>query len=269
MTKLPLITDVVEDIYQSIMATPKRQRRLRSSTFWDKFGFKMRTKERVETVKEALRNCNLVVNLDNLGTEDKDEWVVISYVEPELPAAATAANELTPLVPMPADAWFEMMAGRVFESEREVEYYFVVPLLEQLGYEEADLAIGFPVQMYEGVKKVNKEADFVLFNGLSRARDDALLVVEAKRSERLLSEDAAGQARAYSIWLTTPYYIVTNGDDVRVYLFRGAVQPDVQLMAFKRAELRQNWPTLYQTVNKCSVIEYKQKLGKVLAATGC
>lgn len=268
MAKLPLIANVVDEIYQSIMATPKRQRRLRSSTFWDKFGFKMRTKDRVESVKESLRNCGLVVNLENFGAEDKDEWVIISYVEPELPAAVKA-EELTPLVPMPADAWFELLANRVFESEREVEYYFVVPLLEQLGYEEADLAIGFPVQMYEGVKKVNKEADFVLFNGLSRARDDALLVVEAKRSERLLSEDAAGQARAYAIWLTTPYYIVTNGEDVRVYLFRGAVQPDVQLMAFKRGELRQNWPALYQTVNKCAVIEYKQKLGKVLAATGC
>ena len=55
------------------------------------------------------------------------------------------------------------MEQRTFESEREVEYYFIVPLLENLGYEEADFAIGYPVQMYEGVKKVNKVADFVLF----------------------------------------------------------------------------------------------------------
>ena len=62
------------------------------------------------------------------------------------------------------------MAHREFDSEREVEYYFVVPLLEQLGYAEDDFAIGYPVQMYEGVKKVNKEADFALLNGHSRSR---------------------------------------------------------------------------------------------------
>jgi hypothetical protein len=64
------------------------------------------------------------------------------------------------------------MKQREFETEREVEYYFVVPLLEQLGYEEDDFAIGYPVQMYEGVRKVNKEADFILFNGLSRSKED-------------------------------------------------------------------------------------------------
>jgi hypothetical protein len=34
-----------------------------------------------------------------------------------------------------------------------------VPLLEQLGYEEDDFAIGYPVQMYEGVKKVHKDEE--------------------------------------------------------------------------------------------------------------
>src|SRR5205814_993754 len=122
-------------------------------------------------------------------------------------------------IPMPPASWFDLMARRAFESEREVEYYFIVPLLEHLGYEEDDFAIGYPVQMYEGVKKVNKEADFVLFNGLSRAKDDALLIVEAKKTEKILTEDAVGQARAYAMWLSTPYYIVTNGDEIRVYLF--------------------------------------------------
>jgi hypothetical protein len=269
MSKLPPIAEVIEEIYLSIMATPKRQRRLRSSTFWDKFGFKVRTKERVEQVKETLRRRTIVVNLEDavFGTEDKDEWVILSYVEPELPP--TSASDKAPAIPVPTppDEWFALMEQRVFESEREVEYYFVVPLLEKLDYAENDLAIGYPVQMYEGVKKVNKEADFVLFNGLSRTKDDALLIVEAKKTDKLIAEDAAGQARAYAIWLSTPYYIVTNGDDIRVYLFRGAVQPDLLLMSFKRSDMRQQWNALYQTLNKCSVIEYKRKLGVALA--GC
>jgi hypothetical protein len=167
---------------------------------------------------------------------------------------------------MPTDSWFDLMARRVFESEREVEYYFVVPLLEQLGYEEDDLAIGFPVQMYEGTKKVNKEADFVLFNGSNRAKENALLIVEAKRTEKILTEDAVGQARAYAMWLSTPYYIVSNGDEVRVYLFRGAIQADVILMTFRRSDLREQWSSFYQTVSKAAVIQRKATLVEQLAS---
>ena len=206
------------------------------------------------------------MNLDDatFGTEDKDEWVILTFVEPPRPAAVIQEELKLADVPIPENQWFELLANRVFESEREVEYYFIVPLLEQLGYVEDDFAIGYPVQMYEGVKKVNKEADCVLFNGLSRTRDDALLVVEAKKTERILTEDAVGQARAYAMWLTTPYYLVTNGEDLRLYLFRGAVQSDVLLMSFRRNELAPMWPALWQTLNRAAVIEYKEKLRKVL-----
>lgn len=156
------------------------------------------------------------------------------------------------------------MEQRVFESEREVEYYFVVPLLEQFGYEEDDFAIGYPVQMYEGVKKVNKEVDFVLFNGAGRSKENALLIVEVKKSGKIITEDAVGQARAYAMWLTPPYYLVTNGDEIRVYLFRGAVQPDVMLTTLKRTDLRQHWAMLYKILNKTAAIEYKTKWSKML-----
>jgi hypothetical protein len=269
MAKPPPVSDVVEDVFQSILATPKRQRRLRSSTFWDKFGFERRTKDRVEQVKEALRQRSLILNLDDaaFGTESKDEWLVLSYIEPELPPAAMQMDLPTTEIPTPPDSWFTLMEQRAFESEREVEHYFIVPLLENLGCEEADFAIGYPVQMYEGVKKVNKEADLVLFNDLSRAKEDALLIVEAKKSEKILTEDAVGQARAYAMWLSTPYYLVTNGDEIRLYLFRGAVQPDVMLMTFKRGDLRAQWTALYQTLNKTAVLNYKEKLSKMLAST--
>ncbi len=270
MSKAQPIGDVVEEMFQSVLATPKRQRRLRSKTFWDNFGFKMRTKDRVAQVREALKQRGLIVNFDDeaFGIEDKDEWIILTFVEPPQPAAVIQSELHLADVPIPDNQWFELLANRAFESEREVEYYFIVPLLEQLGYVEDDFAIGYPVQMYEGVKKVNKEADFVLFNGLSRTRDGALLVVEAKKIERIVTEDAVGQARAYAMWLTTPYYMVTNGEDVRVYLFRGAVQPDVLLMNFRRAELPQSWPVLWQTLNKEAVIEYKEKVRKVLDSAG-
>ena len=102
----------------------------------------------------------------------------------------------------------------------------------------------------------------------TRPKEDALLIVEAKKAGRVLTEDSAGQARAYAMWLTTPYYIVTNGNDIRVYLFRGAMQPDVLLMNFKREELRQHWGALYKYLNKSAAIEYKDRLSKMLAAGG-
>jgi hypothetical protein len=263
------VGDVVDRMFQSQLATPKRQRRLRSKTFWSEFGFKMRTKERVEQVKQALKERGLLVNLDDeaFGGEDRDEWIILTYVEPPRPAVVLQEDLNLIDIPTPPDEWFTLIEQSVFESEREVEYYFVMPLIEHLGYEEDDTAIGFPVQMYEGVKKVNKEADCVLFNGLSRDKADALLVIEAKKIERILTEDAVGQARAYALWLTTPYYLVTNGEDMRVYLFRGAIQPDVVLMSFNRRQMGENWSALYRTLHKDSVIEYKARWQQVLAGT--
>ncbi|CAN5887707.1 hypothetical protein BH23GEM7_BH23GEM7_05070 [soil metagenome] len=267
MRPKPSVADVTDDILHSILATPKRQRRLRSKTFWEKFGFKMRTRERVEQVKMALQQRALIVNLpeETFGTEDKDEWLILSHVRPEPPAIATEEGAETPT---PQEEWFALMEQRAFESEREVEYYFIIPLFEQLGYEEDDFAVGYPVQMYEGVKRVNKEADLVLFNGPGRTKEDAILIVEAKKTERMLTEDSVGQARAYALWLVTPYYMVTNGQEIRVYLFRGAVQPDVLLMSFRRSELRAHWPALYKTLHKAAVVEYNRKLMQLLGQPG-
>lgn len=271
MAKNPPVTDVVDEIFQSILATPKRQRRLRSATFWDKFGFERRTKERVEQVRYALQKCDLIKNVDDatFGAENKNEWVILSYVEPHIPALTDAQAELSPVaIPTPPDSWFATMEQRGFESEREVEYYFVMPLFEQLGYEEDDFAIGYPVQMYEGSSKVNKEADLVLFNGAGRSKENTLLVVEAKKLDKMLTEDRAGQARSYANWVTSSYYLITNGDEIWVYLYRGPVQPDVKLMTFRRAELRLHWAMLYQTLNKAAVIEYKAKWKKLLETSG-
>lgn len=259
MARNPAVAEVVEEIYQSILASPKRQRRLRSKTFWGKFGFERRTKERVEKVKDALQRRNVILNIDEavFGAEDRDAWLVLTYVES--PAGTPVEHPLA-AVPTPPSSWFASMEQRVFESEREVEYYFVAPFLEQLGYEEDDFAIGYPVQMYEGVKKVNKEADFALFNGLSRSKEDALLIVEVKKTGRALREDAVGQARAYAMWLNTPYYIVTNADEIQVHLFRGATLPDVRVLSLKRSELRSNWAALYERINKEAVIEQKLRM---------
>ena len=272
MVKELTISEVMAEIYQSVLATPKRQRRLLSKSFWAKFGFKARTKERIEQVREALKRQGLVLNLDDahFGIENKDDWIILSYVEPSLPSAplSEASHNTLALECIPPDSWFQLIENRQFESEREVEYYFILPLLESLGYEDDDFAIGYPIELFEGVTKVKKEADFAIFDGLSREKKDALLVVEAKKANKMLTEDAVGQAKGYAVWLTTPYYLATNAGEIRLYLSRAGLQPDVALMKFLRSELRQNWITLYQHINKAAVIERKKKLGKILADNG-
>jgi hypothetical protein len=257
------VEEVVEEIFQAVLATPKRQRRLLSKTFWDKFGFKVRTKERISQVAAELKRRGLAINLDAsvFGTEAKDEWIILTYLEqydaPELGEKAPVDH-----VPTPSHVWFEQLQQRIFESEREVEYYFILPLVEQLGYIEDDCVIGHPMQIFQGTKKVNPVADVVLFNGKQRDKDNALVVIEAKK--RKLTEDAIGQARSYAQALTTPYYLVTNGEQLRVYRFQGALVADVKLMDFKRTELEQEWGSLYQLLNKSAVLERKKRLQQLL-----
>lgn len=266
MAKDILINEVIEEIYQSLLATPKRQRRLKSSTFWSKFGVGRRTPERVKQIREGLAKRSIISNIEdlNFGNESREDWITLSYLEAEPPQLSISETDPNEKTFFPPEAWFELMVNRTFESEREVEYFFVIPLLEQLGYVEDDLAIGFPVQMYAGVKKLSKEADIVAFDGTSHSNDNALLIVEAKSSKKPINDDNVGQARSYCQYLFTPYYLVTNGEEIRVYLFRGSVQSDLPLMNFNRRELRQNWAFLYKNLNKSAVLQYKSKLKQLL-----
>jgi hypothetical protein len=253
------VNDVVDELLESILAAPKQQRRLRSRTFWGRFDYRRRTHDRVEAVHDALRKRGIVVTLDGqFGTENDNEWILLSHVDAEPTPPTKPDDAATPQDPLPPDDWFAKMETRDFDSEREVEFYFIVPLLERLGYDEDDLVIGHRVNMWEGVHKVTKEADVVVFDGANRA--SALMVAEAKRVGRPLTEDVIGQAHSYAMWLATPYYLVTNGHDLQVNLFRGTVVPDVRLMEFNRKHLRTQWPALYQSLNRAAVLKYKQQL---------
>lgn len=96
--------------------------------------------------------------------------------------------------------------------------------------------------------KISKEADIVTFEGENHTNENALLIVEAKGNSKIINDDNVGQARSYCQYLFTPYYLVTNGEEIRVYLFRGSIQPDVLLMQFKRTELKQNWDFYTKTL---------------------
>ncbi|MGI8884723.1 MAG: hypothetical protein ACR2IA_10830 [Pyrinomonadaceae bacterium] len=125
MSKYISLNEVIEEIYQSILDTPKRQRRFKSSTFWKKFGIERRTQDRVDQVKEALKNHSIIINIDDLyfGTEAKQEWITLSYLEVE--PSQLPAQDIKPddNIIIPSEDWFISIENLKFGSEREVEYF--------------------------------------------------------------------------------------------------------------------------------------------------
>ncbi len=262
MKNNPTIVEITEEILQSILATPKKQRRIKSSTFWKKFGIERRSKEKIEIVKKALEESSIFFESDEeIGIEAMDKMVKLSYLEPQLAEVFQKTIEKSP---NRDDSWFEAIETRVFASEREVEQYFIAPILKNLDYTDEDCAVGFRLNIYSGVKKERKEVDFAVFDGSLREKENALMVVEAKSSEKKLTDDAFGQARSYAFALSTPYYVVTNGNQIIVFLFRGGQVKDNEVMTFTRQELREKWQEFYKILCKSSVIETKRKIRDIM-----
>lgn len=250
-------SDVALEMYQSVMQAANKQRRLKSSTFWGLFSVRARRATVVERIARVIDTQGLRIAVKSgatLGEEQDTDWIILTpkLMPPSSPPFAVTPSE------WPSSEWFEMMQARCFETEREVEAYFVTQLLEQLGYEYADIAIGYPVEMFKGVQKIRMEADFVVFNGPTRAMENALLVVEAKKSNKGVSSDHIGQARSYAQELFPSCYIVSNGQQVKVFQFNGMLVPDECVMDFDRSELHDKWNDLYSYASKRATIQRKQ-----------
>jgi len=273
-------TEAMAGMLQSILATPKHQRRLKSGTFWERLGYEKRTPGRVKDVREWLQQQHVIVNLAHrhsmlelangtFGSEDKDDWIILTYVQPDPGQTAGLENHAQNTdTPTPPDSWFAKKVQQKFESENEVVCFFIVPLFEQLGWDEADFWLECPIEMYEGVTRVMKKGDLVIFNGENHSPANALIDVEAKKPTTPLDKYAVGQARSYATTLRTPYYVLTNGEEVRVYLFQVASPEDALLMAFTRPELRQQWSKLYELLGKRAVLAFKERRSKSASSTG-
>ncbi|MDA3807403.1 MAG: type I restriction enzyme HsdR N-terminal domain-containing protein [Thiomicrorhabdus sp.] len=249
--------EVVLEMYQSVLQSQTKQKRLKSSTFWKLFKIKSRKKPIIEKISHLVNEQGLNVKVKSgtpFGEEDKDDWIILTkkiLPEPEKPF-----TESSPIV-YPEDSWFEMITTRIFETEREVETYFIVPLLEKLGYNYDDICIGFTLEMFRGVQKTKAEADVVLFNGEGRDKIDVLLIVEAKNSNKGINIDHIGQARSYAQELLPSNYIISNGEQIIVFQFNGSLIPDEKIMDFTRTELKENWSEFYSCVNKNATFQRK------------
>jgi hypothetical protein len=234
---------IMDDLTESIRMSSRGQRWLLSKTFWNLFDYSQRSQQRIDRILEGLEQRQLVLTVSDpsrpFGKERKSDRIILTLVE-TLPQPDPGTDD------EPPDDWFTTMERRQFDSEQEVEYFFVGPLLHQLEYAEEDFVIGHPVTIYEGVRKVAARADFV--------------VVEAKRFGRSLDADVVNQAKSYAMWLAAPYYVVTNGDEIRVYLYQGPLTPETLLLAFNRKQLRENWTRFHGLLNRSAVVEYKREV---------
>lgn len=255
------LNEVVEEIRGAIESTPKKAKRILCKTLLKECGFQVKTKDRAELLMKTFTESGITITPD-LVSCDRDDWITLTILQPNVPVEdLLPRNNLISEKEIAAtvdDLWFSNLLTKNFDSEKEVEIRFILPLLERLGYSEDDRADGYPVEIYEGVRKTTKEADFVLFDGRNRSKDNALLVIEAKAMGKKL-HDYIGQARTYSIWLGTPYYLVTNGEEIRVFLYRSPIESDVEVFTGSRKDLRETFRNLYNLISKRAIIEYQKR----------
>ena len=277
------MAEAMAEMAQSVLATPNHRRRLKSGTFWERLGCKRRTPERIKEVCELLEHHCVSVSLrarhsmDELldvafGNEDRADWVVLTHQGPaSMQSVSPEATTQPDIVTTPLDSWFQDVIQLSFRSEADVVYKFIGPLFEHLGYEEPDIAYEHPVEMYFGREKFkDKEADVVLFMRDDHVNDthkheNTLIVAEAKKLGKPIDADVEGQARSYAMWLSPVYYVVTNGEDVKVFLYQMTAAEDILVMPpIKRADLKQRWPELFKLLCKKRVLEVKEKRRQIL-----
>ncbi|MGB9886775.1 MAG: type I restriction enzyme HsdR N-terminal domain-containing protein [Moorellales bacterium] len=258
------LTEVIEEIKGAIESTPKRAKRILCKTLLKECGFQHKTRERAEMLMKAFAEAKITVT-PSLVDCGRDDWITLSLIDPQVPVEMPEAEMEAAVAELDVenDPWFDEILTKNFDSEREVEIRFILPLLERLGYTEDDRADGYSVEIYEGVRKAVKEADFVLFDGRNRSKDNALMVIEAKAMGKKLA-DYVGQARTYAIWLGTPYYLVTNGDEIRVFLYRSPIESDVEVFTGNRRDLKSSFRNLYNLVSKRAIVEYQRRKKSVI-----
>jgi hypothetical protein len=147
--------------------------------------------------------------------------------------------------------WAAGLSDANLVSETDVRTRVVVPLLEMLGYPEANRAEEFPVFGYEARNPLKaKRADVLTFDSAEHhlhrnqaargwIEDHALLVVELKRPGESL-EDARDQAQFYARWAKVPFYALTDGMELVVFRMQGFLD-DVREFARPLPEIPRHW----------------------------
>lgn len=233
-------------IAAAVRDAPQCIRRMRLKTLLAQFGLKVRAVARLPGIQAALEAAGLDVE-PALMRAQRDDWIQLS-------GRSRGA----------ADGWLGDVGTKSFANEKEVEIRFVVPLLERLGYDEEDRADGHVIQQISGSISRRMEADFVLFSSASRQVDDALMVVEAKRPGVRDFARYAAQARSYAMSVGAPLLLVTNGDEIRIYFYRGPLLAEVLLFSCGRNELPDMLERLKAVAGKAAAVALKADVAEAM-----
>jgi hypothetical protein len=254
-TKIPVGLD---NLLQTILENKDRSCRRLSRTFWQEVGIKRRTPEGAKQVWSEMQKRGVSVNLNekDFGKERPGTWLTFTFSEVATVWAAGLKN-----IYAPPKEWFEEMARKEYESEKEVEFTFLLPLIKMLGYEEEDIAMDFPVHKFEGSRKLSGRADVALFEGESRNLETVLLIAEAKQSEKLAK--GISEARSYADWVKAPAYLITNAVDIQVFL-RHPIHYDTPAFLGNIFGLQNSWKEFWNIASKEAVKKYKWELNRKL-----
>ena len=168
-----------------------KSKRIKVRTLMKTFGFQKRTEESSRQITQLLADYGVYLNpaimkIGELWKLTLDDRVTLSCVKQD---EAIEKKEVAAPVAFDKDKWFTNLKEREFRTEKEVETKFIIPLLYKLGYSEDDRYDGMTFLALHGTKKTNLETDFALFDAENEVLDNqVLLVVEAKKEERLVKE---------------------------------------------------------------------------------
>lgn len=143
-------------------------------------------------------------------------------------------------------------------NEAEVETKLLLHIFRLLGYSDSDRADKPPVTMYFGREKKTKFPDFLLYDGIERSLNNALVTVEAKEPRESV-EDAIPQATSYAIWAGTPFFVTCNGHSLRVVYFIAA-SGESRVMEVDVSQLSNHWLELESFLSRASAILAKERL---------
>jgi hypothetical protein len=251
------IEAVIEKLTQKTQSSSGGQIRMLSKTFWAQFGIKRRTKVRTDAIRNEMvkHGLSILIESEEFGKEADQQWLIIRYIP----------------ISVPDDDWFKSMSQKIFESEKEVEIFFITPLFQKLGYAEEDFCFGFPITVPDKFKTVfekrghPKFLDLVIFDGTDRSLQNAMIVVEAKKSDHIDLEKsfkslntADDESKIYTYLIGSACRrVATNGDDLLIYDLSQKGN-NSSVLKMHRSELLERWQELYMILGKPIVQESKK-----------
>ncbi len=134
--------------------------------------------------------------------------------------------------------WLESLPGLKCGNEAKVEVKLIGPIVEFLGFRGKQVRLRVPISVWVGREQKTITADWVVYDQQGKP----FLVIEAKAPGVRLTDAHRDQARSYAMGLGAPFYLVTNGQDLKLY--KRGVTEDSCVFNCSVVELSTRWQEL-------------------------